>query len=87
MQALTLLQEYVFVWTYAQMPGLNSQLVTHRLDIKEGNKTVKPVPRNFRLELELQIKQEVQKILDVSFIKQIQHPTWLVNIVSIKKKN
>lgn len=33
------------------------------------------------------MKQEIQKLLDVGFIKRIQHPTWLANIISFKKKN
>lgn len=52
--------------------------------IKEGSKLVKQAPINFRLELELQIKQELWKFLDIGFIKSIQH---LPNIVLVKKKN
>lgn len=40
-----------------------------------------------RLELEVQIKEEIQKLLDVGFIKPIQHPTWFANILPVKKKN
>lgn len=43
--------------------------------------------RNFRLKLEMQIKQEIQKLLDVSFIKPIPHRTWLANIIAVRKKN
>lgn len=52
---LALLQEFkdVIAWIYAQMPGLNPQLVTHKQNIKEGTKRVKQAPRNFRLELEV----------------------------------
>lgn len=35
----------------------------------------------------MQIKQEIQKVLDVGFIKAIQHPVWLANIVLVEKKN
>lgn len=69
------------------MSSLGSRLVTHKLIIKEGTKPVKQAPRNFRPESEIQIKQEIQKILEVGFIKPIQHPTWLPNIVPVKKKN
>ena len=33
------------------------------------------------------IKQEVDKQLEVSFIKEIQYPEWLFNVVVIPKKN
>lgn len=61
----------VFTWTYGKMPGLDSRLVPHKLNIKEGTKPVKQAPRNFRHELEIQIKQEIQKLLEVGFIKPI----------------
>lgn len=69
------------------MPGLDPQLVSHKLKIKEGCKLVKQAPRNFKPELEVQIKEETQKLLDVGFIKPVQHLTWLANIVPVKKKN
>ena len=33
------------------------------------------------------IKQEVDKLLEVSFIKEIQYPEWLSNVVVVPKKN
>jgi hypothetical protein len=43
--------------------------------------------RTFHPEVEAQITQEVKRLLSTSFIKPIQHPRWLSNIVSMKKKN
>ncbi|CAL2240078.1 unnamed protein product [Prunus armeniaca] len=42
--------------------------------------------RNFHLEIEKQIKVEIEKLLAAGFIKLIKHPTWLANIVPVKKK-
>ncbi|KAL6223173.1 hypothetical protein ACLB2K_006563 [Fragaria x ananassa] len=33
------------------------------------------------------IKQEIEKLLACGFIKPVKHPTWLANIVPVKKKN
>ena len=41
----------------------------------------------FHPNVEVQIIQEVQKLLTVGFIKPIMHPNWLSNIVPVKKKN
>ena len=41
----------------------------------------------FYIEIEGQILREVQKLLAAGFIKPIQHPCWLSNIVPVKKKN
>lgn len=43
----------VFAWTYAKITGLGLQLVTHKLNIKEGTKPVKQAPRHFRPEMEI----------------------------------
>ena len=33
------------------------------------------------------IKQEVDKLLEVDFIREIQYPEWLSNVVVVPKKN
>jgi hypothetical protein len=32
-------------------------------------------------------KVEVQRLLDVGFIREVQYPCWLANVVMVKKKN
>ena len=41
----------------------------------------------FHTEIEGQIVMKVQKLLATRFIKPIQHPRWLSNIMPVKKKN
>ena len=88
-ELIRLLKEYqdVFAWTYDEMPGLDEKLVTHHLHVKPGSKPIKQSPRQFRHEVEDQIKSEIQKLLAAGFIKPIHHPTWLANVVPVKKKN
>ena len=43
--------------------------------------------RIFHTEIERQRVKEVQKLPAIKFIKPIQHPRWLSNIVPVKKKN
>ena len=57
------------------MPGLDTTLVTHKLNVNVINRFVKQAPRVFRHELELQIKDEVENLLQVGFIQPIKHPT------------
>ncbi|XP_024156336.1 uncharacterized protein LOC112164363 [Rosa chinensis] len=52
-----------------------------------GAKPVVQPRRNYHPNDEQQIKQEVEKLLASGFIKPIKHPTWLENIVPVKKKN
>ena len=86
---MTLLQKYmdVFAWTYDEMPGLDPGLVVHSLNVDLGVKPVVQPARVFHIDLEVQITQEINKLLAAGFIKPIQHPKWLSNIVLVKKKN
>ncbi|CAL9028625.1 unnamed protein product, partial [Prunus brigantina] len=85
---VSLLKEFrdVFAWSYEEMPGLNPNLVSHTLNIEVGTKPVVQPRRNFHPEVEKQIKVEIEKLLAAGFIKPIKHPTWLANIVPVKKK-
>ncbi|KAL6192075.1 hypothetical protein ACLB2K_038462 [Fragaria x ananassa] len=84
-----LLKEFndIFAWNYEEMLGLNPSLVCHILNVELGAKPVVQARRNYHKEDEVQIKQEIEKLLACGFIKPITHPTWLTNIVPLKKKN
>jgi hypothetical protein len=86
---IDLLHEYkdVFAWDYHEMPGIDSGLVAHSLNVEPGTRPVVQPMRTFHTEVEAQITQEVKKLLAAGFIKPIQHPQWLSNIVPVKKKN
>ena len=86
---VALLKEYmdVFAWSYQEMPGLSPNLVVHKLKVNPNAKPMKQPPRKYRLDMEERIKLEVQKLLKVRFIEEIEYPSWLANIVPVKKKN
>ena len=69
------------------MPGIDPKLVAHSLNVELGTRSVVQPMRTFHPEVEAQITQEMKKLLSAGFIKQIQHPQWLSNIVPVKKKN
>ena len=88
-QLVTLLKEYidVFAWTYNEMLGLDLGLVVYALNVDPGVKLVIQLARVFHTDVETQITQEIKKLLAAGFIKPIQHPKWLSNVVPVKKKN
>ena len=88
-ELMLLLKEFkdVFAWDYSEMPGLDPGLVAHTLNVDPKAKPVAQPARIFHTEIERQIVREVQKLLAAGFIKPIQHPRWLSNIVPVKKKN
>ncbi|KAJ8622074.1 hypothetical protein MRB53_030603 [Persea americana] len=83
------LREFVdcFAWSYAEMPGLDPKIAVHKLNLQENVKPVKQGQRRFRPDVMEKIEQEVQKLKNVGFIREEQHPEWLANIVPVTKKN
>ena len=88
-QLVALLKKYmdVFAWMYDEMPGMDPGQVVHSLNVDPGVKPVVQPTRVFHTDLEAQITREVKKLLAGGFIKPIQHPKWLSNVVPIKKQN
>jgi hypothetical protein len=76
-----------FAWSYKEMLGLDPQVATHRLAIDPRFRPVKQAPRRFRPELQDDIIAEVEKLINAGFIREMQYPRWLTNIVPVMKKN
>jgi hypothetical protein len=57
------------------MPGIPREVVEHALEIRAGSKPVKV------------IGEEIHKLLEAGFIKEVHHPEWLANPILVKKKN
>ena len=73
--------------TNSEIPGLDPGLVVYTLNVDLEAKPMAQPARIFHTKIEGQIVKEVQKLLAARFIKPIQHPHWLSNIVPVKKKN
>nr|AAK92670.1 putative gag-pol precursor [Oryza sativa Japonica Group] len=77
------LMEYrdCFAWTYKEMPGLDPRVATHKLAIDPQFRPVKQPPRRLRPEFQDQVIAEVDRLITAGFIKEVQYPRWLANIV------
>ena len=71
----------VFAWTYEDMPGLDPKLVEHRLVLKPDAKPVKQKLRKMDPRIEQQVKEGLEDLLKAGFIRAIDYPDWLANIV------
>ena len=82
-ELIDLLQGYndVFAWSYQDMLGLDTDIVVHRLPLREECTPVKQKLRRAKLEMLLKIKKEVKKQLDVGFLEVSKYPEWVANIV------
>ncbi|XP_074356102.1 uncharacterized protein LOC141695786 [Apium graveolens] len=61
----------VFAWSVADMPGIDQELITHKLNVDPNLKTVKQKKRSFSPERQEAIKQEVEKLLEAGFNEEI----------------
>ena len=88
-ELIYLLQDYndVFAWSYQDMPGLDTDIVVHRLPLREECTPIKHKLRRVKLEMFLKIKEEVKKQLDAGFLKVSKYPQWVTNIVLVPKKD
>jgi hypothetical protein len=75
------------VWNYTEMPGIGRDLVEHTLPIKKGFRPRKQPVRNYNPDLLVRIKEEVERLLEVGFIRMCRYAEWISNIVSGEKKN
>lgn len=69
------------------MQGIDSSMIAHWLNINLKHRYVKQKRRAFNSEHYEAIKVEVKKLLKVDFIQSMDYPTWLSNIVLVKKAN
>ena len=69
------------------MPSLDPKVAVHNLAIKKGVSLKKQPQWNFRPQLVPKIEHEVNKLINVGFIGEVKYPTWIANIVLVRKKN
>ncbi|KAG9442397.1 hypothetical protein H6P81_018251 [Aristolochia fimbriata] len=85
---MALLREYcdIFAWNYTEMPGLDPFVAVHKLAVHPSVRPVKQSQRRFRPELVPEIEKEVNKLIAANFIREVKYPSWIANIVPVKKK-
>ncbi|RDY13950.1 hypothetical protein CR513_01041, partial [Mucuna pruriens] len=78
---IELLKEYadVFAWSYQDMPGLDREIVEHKLPLLPRSTPVRQQLRRMRPEVALKIKEEVEKQWNAGFL--------VANIVPVPKKD
>ena len=77
----------LFAWTTADMPGVEPQVITHRLSLY---KEARPIAQKKRLlgeERRQAARDEADKLLQAGFIRKAHYTTWLANVVMVKKAN
>jgi hypothetical protein len=77
----------IFAWSPSDMPGIPREVAEHSLDILDHSCAMQQRLCRFNEKRRRAIGVELRKLPDAGFIKEVFHPTWLVNPVLVKKKN
>ena len=77
----------IFSWHHSDMPGIPHKLAEHSLNIIKGFKPVKQTLRRFSEPKRQAMGEELAKLLEAGFIREIKHPDWLANLVMMPKKD
>jgi hypothetical protein len=77
----------VFTWKTTNLKGVSRDIIEHKLQV---NPTVKPRKQRLHKMSDEKVataKAEVQRLLDVGFIREVHYPSWITNVVIVKEKN
>ncbi|PNX78768.1 gag-pol polyprotein, partial [Trifolium pratense] len=77
----------LFAWKPSDMPDIDESVITHKLSISPKIKPVSQRKRKVGEERRAAITEEVTKLKEASFIEEIKYPSWLANVVMVKKAN
>ncbi|PNX87219.1 gag-pol polyprotein [Trifolium pratense] len=69
------------------MPGIDERVITHKLSISPSIKPISQRKRKVGEERRVAIAEEVAKLKEAGFIEEIKYPSWLANVVMVKKAN
>ncbi|RDY06409.1 Retrovirus-related Pol polyprotein, partial [Mucuna pruriens] len=69
------------------MLGINPNFMCHRLSVNPNAKPMAQKKRKQGEEKRTVVREEVSKLVTAGFVREVQYPTWLANVVMVKKAN
>jgi hypothetical protein len=67
------------------MSGIPKEVIEYKLGIDQAFKPIKQKERRYTPERRETIRVKVNKLLEVGFIRPVDYPSWLANLVLVKK--
>ncbi|KAI5337353.1 hypothetical protein L3X38_016624 [Prunus dulcis] len=70
------------------MPGISSDIISHKFSINLAVRPVRPVRQKRRAydpERYEAMREEVDRLSSIGFIREVDYPTWLANVVMVRK--
>jgi hypothetical protein len=77
----------MFAWCPADMPGIPRELAEHELKIFPSAKPIKQSMRRYNPEKARAMGEEINRLLEAKFIREIKEATWLSPPVMVEKKD
>ena len=77
----------VFAWKYEDMPVIDRGVIQHHLSVNPECRPVQQRQRIFVPERNKTVAEEVEKLLEVGFIREVFYLEWLAKIVMVNKSN
>ncbi|XP_014506403.1 uncharacterized protein LOC106766164 [Vigna radiata var. radiata] len=69
------------------MPGIHPDIISHKLSLVRDARPVSQRKRRLGNEKRKAVDDEVAKLLEAGFIREVKYTTWLSNVVMVKKPN
>ena len=69
------------------MPGIDPSVIVHMLNVNPDSSPVRQKKRVFTQERDKAVAEEVRKLLEAGFIREVYYPDWLANVVMVRKNN
>jgi hypothetical protein len=73
----------VFTWKISDMPMIPVEVIVDKLSIYPSFKPIKKKERRHTVERHEAIQQEVYRLLEGGFIRLVNYPSWLANLVPV----
>ena len=77
----------IFAWSHEDMPEIDPSVIVHRLHVNPDSPPVRQKKRVFAPERDKAVAEEVRKLLEAGFIREVYYPDWLANVVIVKKSS
>ena len=77
----------IFAWSLEEMPGIDPSVIVHRLNVNPDSSPVRQKKHVFAQERDKAVAEEVRKLLEAGFIREVYYPDWLANVVMVKKNS
>jgi len=69
------------------MPGIHPNVMSHKLATFKEARSIAQKKWKMCEELKQVVEEEVKKLLEAGFVREIKYTTWLTNVVMVKKSS